>query len=182
MDLTQEELNILRKINFIKFDERTKQKVIETLEGVSPEVFTGLLTKGILFEYEKEGIKLMGIDKNYFSAINKKESLVDKLFEEGFFVTEDKREMHQLNNKLIESKKQDQVKGIKSFDEKLYVITLEKFNEAKPIIEKILKEEKDFIVIHSESGFEKGLCKAVLEIMKENGDIIEKSKDVYKMI
>ena len=182
MDLTQEEINILRKINFIKFNERTKKKVVEALEGVSPETFTGLLSKGILFEYQKEGADLIGINKNYFSIINKKESLVDKLFEDGFFVTEDKREMHQINNELIEKQKQEQVKGIKSFDNKLYVVTLEKFKEAKPVIEKILTEEKDFIVIHGESGFEKGLCKAVLEIMKENGEIIEKSKEVYKRI
>ena len=182
MDLTQDELNILRKINFIKFNERTKQKVVEVLEGVSPEVFTGLLSKGILFEYEKEGQSLMGIDKNYFSQINKKESLIDKLFEDGFFITEDKREMHQINNELIENQKQEQVKGIKSFDGKLYVITLEKFSEAKPIIEKILTDEMEFELIHEQSGLEKGLCKAVLEVIKESGEIIEKSKDVFKRI
>ena len=178
--LSDDEMSVLRKVNSVKYYERSMHNVMNDLSGSEPNIMKDLFKKRILFEYEKEGSKLVGIDKKFFPYLTEKEtSIVDKLFSQGFIIVEEPALMKKINNQLIESKKAGQVKGIKGFDGKFYIVTMSRFSELKPRVEKILGSEKPLEKIASELSISEDLAKAVLEIMKEDGDIIEKSKDVF---
>ena len=74
------------------------------------------------------------------------------------------------------------VKGIKSFDGNYYILTNEKISECVPLVLKQIKTETTFDNILSATQLSKELCRAVIEILKDDGEIIEKEKNVFRKV
>ncbi len=178
--LKEEEMKVLKKIASLKHYERTKGRIMGLLFEEEPNIFEELLSRGVLFEYEKQGKKLIGIDRKFFPLVVEKTSpLYSELFEKGFLVLEKESEVNALNEELREKEKTDQVIGVRGFDKKYYIITLKKLREIKPKFEKALESEKVLSKLAEELKTSEELCKTILEVMKENGEVIEKKKGIY---
>ena len=72
---------------------------------------------------------------------------------------------------------------MRGFDRAYYIITSEALETIGSDIIAVLKDGTLALnVIASECGIETDLCKAVLEVLRESGDIIEKRKDTYSLV
>ncbi len=97
----------------------------------------------------------------------------------GFLIMQDKREAMMLSEQLGQEIKTGAVFGIKGFDNKFYMVTRKYFTSAQQQISDALKHEMDSASIAATTKLETDGCIAVLRLMSENGDIIEKKKGIF---
>lgn len=181
--LSNDEFSVLRKIGAMRHYDRTINNVEKALSADEKATFASMLKKKILFKYKKEDKELIGIDKPFFSLITEQRSedhpLITSLFADGFVVVEDASAVSFLTNELLRSERSGDVRGVRGFDKKFYIVTSEKMNELTPKIEKALESERVLKDIASIVNADEELCKAVIEVLKEDGDVIERKKDVF---
>ena len=180
-DLTEDEKKLLQKLISIRHSDR-KTNELKKLITESQKAFESLVDKNILFKYQKSGEELIGIDREYYSILTKQQQAkgLEELEAKGYLILEDKKEIYRISKEIEASKKQ--VKGVMGFDKKLYLVTEKKFKEVKKVIEDSLKQESTIKEASKKTRLEEGLIKAMIELMKEEGEIIEKRKGVYKII
>ncbi len=193
--LTEEELKVLKKLNKIRFTERTPKKVKDVLTKEEWEVLKELLKKRVILKmvhgkYEKSG-GVYSISREYYGMLKgvekKKEkdevdALVDVLKRDGFFSTKDQKIAEELAERLNTELELGEVAAVKSFDKTFYFVTNQALASVGDQIRKVLKsgpltaEE-----IATKLKKDPTLVKAVLEILRESGEVIEKRKNVYSL-
>jgi bifunctional DNA-binding transcriptional regulator/antitoxin component of YhaV-PrlF toxin-antitoxin module len=179
-ELKEEEIAFLKKVNSIKHYERTYDSVSRILSSQEKKMLDELFKKDVLFEYRREGKKLLGIDKKYLKHVfGEKSELVDKLVKEGYLVLEDQAKVKELSDRLKQEKLA--VRGIRGFDKRYYIVSSEKLAEIEGRLEKVLEKEKMLKTISGELGVSEELCRAALEILLEDGRVIEKKKNTYAL-
>jgi hypothetical protein len=97
----------------------------------------------------------------------------------GFVVIPNKRDAMGLSEKLRSDMKKGAVIGVKGFDGRFYAVTRSYFTTSQSSINSVLKEEMDSPSIASAAKLDPEGCIAVLRLMAENGEIIEKKKGVF---
>ncbi|MEM0372497.1 MAG: hypothetical protein QXO69_01510, partial [archaeon] len=178
--LSSEELDALKKIGLIRHYERTADSVGKAIGEKALEL---MMKKKILFKYKKEGKELIGVDKTYFPLITEKKEethpLIEKLFSDGFLIIDDASAATFLTNELMRLDRAGDVRGVRGFDKKFYIVTSDRMRAVAPKIEKALKSEKVLKDVAEAAGVSADLCKAVIEVMKEDGDVVEKKENVF---
>ncbi|MCX6010164.1 MAG: hypothetical protein NTW48_09085, partial [Chloroflexi bacterium] len=86
-------------------------------------------------------------------------------------------QMKALNDKIRNEKLP--VRGIRGFDKRYYIMSQEKLSEIEGRLEKALTKEKTLKAISAELGLPEDFCRAAVEILREDGTIIEKRKNSY---
>ena len=97
----------------------------------------------------------------------------------GYLIVLDKNEARSLSERLNTEMKSGAVLGVKGFDGKFYIVTRSYFNSALAAIGPIFKDEMDGPSIASAAKLDPEGCMAVLRLMAENGEIIEKKRGVF---
>jgi bifunctional DNA-binding transcriptional regulator/antitoxin component of YhaV-PrlF toxin-antitoxin module len=181
--LSNDEFSVLKKIGAMRHYDRTINNVEKALSEGERITFVSMLKKKILFKCKKENRELVGIDKPFFSLITEQRSedhpLITSLFADGFAVVEDASAVSFLTNELMRTERSGDVRGVRGFDKKFYIVTSVKMGELTPKIEKALDSERSLSDVASIIGVSEELCKAAIEVLKEDGDVIEKKKDVF---
>ena len=72
--------------------------------------------------------------------------------------------------------------GVKGFDGKFYIVTTEYLSKASGLISSVLKEDMDPASIAEATKLDPDGCMAVIRLMAENGDIIEKKRGVFAAV
>ncbi len=177
-ELSREEIELLKKVNSIKHYDRTYEKTSKLLNAEEKAIFDGLFKKDALFEYKRSGRELIGIDKKYFKyVVGERDELIEKLAKEGCIVIEEQSQMKALNDKIRNEKLP--VRGIRGFDKRYYIMSQEKLSEIEAKLEKVLTKEKTLKAISAELGLAEDFCRAAVEILREDGTIIEKKRNSY---
>jgi len=177
-ELSKEEIELLKKVNSIKHYDRTYEKTAGALNAEEKAIFDGLFKKDALFEYKRTGRELIGIDKKYFKyVVGERDELIEKLAKEGCIVIEEQAQMKALNDKIRNEKLP--VRGIRGFDKRYYIMSQEKLSEIEGRLEKTLTKEKTLKAISAELDLPEDFCRAAVEILREDGTIIEKRKNSY---
>jgi len=177
-ELEKKKIELLKKVNSIKYYDRTYDNVANLLNSEEKKLFDEMFKEGMLFRYKRAGKELLGIDKKYFKfVIEGKNSLTEKLVKEGYIVLDDQNQAKELNDILRQEKLN--VRGIRGFDKRYYIVSVEKLDEIEKKLDKILTKEKILKTISSELGLPEDLCKAAIEILRDDGKIIEKRKNTY---
>ncbi len=101
---------------------------------------------------------------------------------QGFLVVNDRNEERNLSEALAPRMKSGNVLGVMGFDGKLYIVTREYFSKAESRISPALKDDMTVDAIAQAGNLEPDGCRAVLRIMAENGDVIERRKGVFAPI
>jgi hypothetical protein len=102
-----------------------------------------------------------------------------ELHSRGFVIIPDKREAMLLSEQLGAQMKTGAIVGVKGFDGKFYIVTREFFTKSQAAINSALKDAMDAPSIASAIKMDPEGCLAVLRLMAENGDIIEKKRGVF---
>jgi hypothetical protein len=194
--ISEREREVLRKLLSIKFENRIPAYVNKALTESDKEVLGELERRGLVnvFRGKKytEGVYNIR-DSIYPILANKgtaeprqppqqpsgRQGSISLLRSQGFLIVQDKREAMGLSEQLGPQMKSGQVIGVKGFDSKFYIVTRDYFSRAEARIAPALKEDMDAPSIASETKLDPEGCMAVLRIMAENGQIIEKKKGVF---
>lgn len=167
--LGNEELAVLKKLDTLRYPQRTKEKVNEMLDSEEKAVLQQLLKKKIVGLFEKDGNELYSISKSVYDKflMRKKQGVEGKasqasrqpapkarlnihvegpyanqiamLEENGFIVLQTEAEAGGVSLALEESIRHGKVLGIRAFNKKFYIVTREFFDEHNPSILKALR-------------------------------------------
>jgi len=208
---TEEEIIVLRKLQSVKFSDRTPENVMKLLSENEKTVLRSVEKKGFanVFKGNKYKDGVYNISDKVFPLLkeaqpettgqNKKQEAVQKtdqqrppavckdplcsiLMKQGFLVIRDTREARDLSEKLKTDMKSGLVVGIKGFDGVFYVVTKEYFAKASKSILDVLKENSDLETIARNTKLETDGVRAVIHHLAESGDVIEKKKGIYAAV
>ncbi|MBU0532367.1 hypothetical protein KKB44_02635 [Candidatus Micrarchaeota archaeon] len=189
-ELSEAEKELLRKLLSIRFEKRTPPYVAKVLSDAEKEMLKSLEQRKHVNVFRgqkyKQGVYNIN-DRTYpllkEIAVKKVASdPISQLKAQGFLIIKDKRAAFELSKKLNQEMKDGRVAGVKGFDGNFYLVTREYLAAAKATIASMLTEEMDVGLIASASKLDQDGCTAVLHLMAENGDIIEKKKGIFAPI
>ncbi|MFA5383047.1 MAG: hypothetical protein WC356_07805 [Candidatus Micrarchaeia archaeon] len=186
--LTLNEFELLRKLNSFKFEKRTPENVYKTLNSNEKEVLEELIKKGYVKiykegKYTKTGV--YSISQKIYSELTGKQPEKKPSLKNEFMIIDNQEEAQNISKQLKEEIKKGEIKGIRGFDGKFYIASSEFYNKNKDLILKILEENKNGLKISEialKTKLEENACLVVLRLLAEDGEIIEKGKNVFKII
>ncbi len=202
--VSEEEKAVLRKLLSIRFENRVPAYVGKALTEQEKSVLGGLERRGLVnvFKGKKYVDGVYNIADSIYPLLSQKEKAglreaqpqapaeapppqvnsIGLLNSRGYIIITDKREAYILSEQLNGQMKSGGVVGVKGFDNKFYVVTRDYFTSASAKIASVLKEEMDAPSVASAAKLDAEGCMAVLRLLAENGEIIEKKKGVFAPI
>lgn len=195
-ELTDEELSLLAKLNSLKFSERTPTNVHRMLGEREKNVLKELTKRGcinIFYGKYKNVGGVYNIKNDVYERLRTfihkekhkdvaRESPLTSLFIKGFAILSE-GEAKMFSEKIKKEGMVGRVIGVKSFDEKFYVVTRRYFYNACEKIKGMISSDgigaKELAerIKEDEEG-----CIAVLKLLAEKGDIVEKRKNYFALI
>ncbi|MCI0504440.1 hypothetical protein L0Y65_07095 [Candidatus Micrarchaeota archaeon] len=204
--LGEGERAVLKKLLSIRFENRTPAHVGGALSGSEMATLGELVQRGLVNVFRgnkyKDGVYNIS-DSTYAliypkgdaqAAVAPAQKEADTggsrraasatgtlgiLHSRGFIIVQDKREAMTLSEQLGGQMKSGEVVGVKGFDGKFYIVTRNFFTKAQAEINAVLKDEMDAPSIASATKLDAEGCLAVLRLMAENGDLVEKKRGVF---
>lgn len=192
---------LLKKLSSIKFEERTPQKVDGELSPQELSVLAGLLKKKLVNvfygkKYAKTGV--YSISSNAFAKAMQVENahgkadaaqpaapvaqnpLAAQLEKEGFLAIENEQQVRLLASLLQQRIAAGEIIGVRGFDRKYYMATRKFYSQNMQKIEGLLSKPKSAQEIAAQGGIEQQAAVALLNIMCEQGDAIEKKRGLFE--
>lgn len=129
--------------------------------------------------------------KGVYQIVRKKENSYLKSSKDGTSVFSEKKyiilknieDVKNFSEKYKENIKNKEIIGLKSFDGNYYVVDSKLFLKVKEkIVSLNLKQDFTIDFLEKETNFSKELLKVTLEILKEEGFVIEKRKGIYEVL
>jgi hypothetical protein len=202
---TQEELEVLKKLDSIKYEERTpkemekrfskrekeilenliKKKVVEVRKSKGKEVYSIALSVYNRFLLRKKGIRIgkKGEIVKVETKNQETKDIISNLEKEGYIVVSTEEEANELSKILENDIRMGNVIGTRGFDKKYYVVISSFFvKESQKIIELLKNGEATLQEICQKLNFEEQKAKALLTILLEKGEIIEKRKNLFQLV
>lgn len=200
-DISEQEKGVLRKLLSIRFENRTPAFVGKALTQAELEMLKELEKRRLVNVFRgdkyKDGVYNIN-DKIYPLLASRSEGrgpahgattpaqsapgpsgALSALNSRGFAIIADKREALILSEQLASEIKGGSIVGIKGFDGKFYLVTKNYLTSSAAAINSVLKEDMDVAAISLAARLEPDGCVAVLRLLAESGEIIEKKKGVF---
>ncbi len=198
--ISETEKAVLRKLLSIRFENRVPAYVGKALSEQEKGVLSGLERRGLVnvFKGKKYVDGVYSIPDSIYPLLSQKAepreapktpvadapppsqgNSIGLLNSRGYIIITDKREALMLSEQLNGQMKSGGVVGVKGFDNKFYVVTRDYFTASEAKIASVLKEDMDAASVASAAKLDPEGCMAVLRLMAENGEIIEKKKGVF---
>ncbi|MFA6530471.1 MAG: hypothetical protein WCT31_01980 [Candidatus Micrarchaeia archaeon] len=108
--------------------------------------------------------------------------LLADLFRVGYTVLANNNQAYEFSESLRSTGKNNDVLGIKGFDGKYYVVSKTYFTELSYLIKNSVKGDMTVASIAKLCKTDETGCRAVLMLMAERGDAIEKKKDFFALV
>jgi len=194
---------VLKKLLSIRFENRTPEHVAKALPEADLAVLRSLEAKGLVNVFRgnkyKEGV--YNISDSTYNLVYPRQAgagrqegrqagneraahpsvsgTMGELHSRGFIIVQDKREAMALSELLGPKMKSGEILGVKGFDGKFYIVTKDYFSRAQEAVSSALKDDMDAPSIASATKLDSEGCVAVLRLMAEAGEIIEKKRGVF---
>ncbi len=194
--INETERAVLKKLLSIRFEKRVPAYVNKIFGDHEKEVLQELERKKLInvFKGKKYREGVYNINDRAYAMLKKggsqqRASEIPSqprvsgsrgiLMNQGFLIINDREEARALSEVLNQDMKQGQVFGVKGFDGKFYVVTRDYLVRCQNSINLVLKEDMDLNAIASAAKLDREGCRAVLQLMSDRGEIIEKRKGVF---
>ena len=202
--LSKEEIAVLKKLDILKYQARTKEKVDQLLTNGEKMLLQQLMKKKAvsLFANDKYKTPLYGISKNIYDRFLMRKKLAEQvqvvmqplrvrsgnmenenvktLEKDGFIVLQSEAEAASLSIALEDSIRHGLVVGTRSFNKKFYIVLRTFFDRYASKVLKALKEGDGRISeIATKVGVDEDGARAVLYLLSESGDVSESRRDVF---
>lgn len=197
--LNEAERSVLTKLLSIRFEQRVPERVMTSLDDKEKLVLQDLERKGFVNVFHgtkyKEGV--YNIPDSIYPILSQKgntgqeqpqqpqapettsNDLLVILKRQGYIVINDRNQARALSESLSQEMKNGSVAGVKGFDNKFYIVTRAYLDTAQIAIGRALKEDMDAQSVSAATRLDAEGCMAVLRIMSEAGEILEKKKGVF---
>ena len=209
LDLSQEEIGVLKKLDTLRYANRTPSNVAKLLNEGEKKILNALLGRKIVLEYKDRKDSPYSIAKDAYDTFlmrNKKpapqqqaEEVKPKIIEplqmkvenenvkklevDGFVVLPTDAEASSLSVAVEDSIRSGKVLGIRAFNKKFYIILRTFFDKNSSRVIKELKEgPKGVKDIVKDTGLNDDAVRAILYLLSEQGDVSERRKDIFTLI
>jgi len=182
---TPKETTLIRKLMSIRFSERTKENVDKKLTDEEKKLLERLVKEKAVSFYDKgkyKGRGVYSISKQYYPTTTlphgKEQGTV---YFKDFLITDDYSKAQNLFRVLDEQLADGTVLAVPGFDKKFYFIKQHVFDDARKKMGKLLSKKTGVTLdeLASKTKLDEQLCKTVIELMRESGDVLEKRKNHY---
>ena len=206
------EIQVLKKIDTLRYNDRTRENVAKLLNAQEKEVLLQMVKKDYLKPFKsKQGIEVYSISKNIYDnflmrkmAVNDQkqkdafkemqkevqsytvrskdpnDEYIKALSKNGFVVLLSESEASRVSMLLEQSIRHGEILGTRAFNKKFYIVLRDYLNQYAPGVVKELKagpakaEDIAKKVKQDADG-----VKAILYLLAESGEIMEKKKDLF---
>ncbi len=208
--ISAEELEVLKKLDTVRYSNRTKENVRKLLDSRENAILQGLLKRKAvtLFKKEDESEYRYGISKEIYNEflfgkrgagkpnivepeqhatkgwmvkLKEQNKYSEELETNGYLVILTEAEATTLSTLLEESIRLGLVIGTRAFNKKYYV-ALKSFvaQNANPVLKLIEGKSIGIADIAKSLKVEEDAARAVLYLLAESGDVTEVRRDVFK--
>ncbi|MFH0986749.1 MAG: AbrB/MazE/SpoVT family DNA-binding domain-containing protein [Candidatus Micrarchaeota archaeon] len=192
-ELSELDIALLKKLNAVLHKDRTSDKVNSMVSDEERARLASLLKKGALFTYLKEGKAFVGIDRKYFPYLSNdsapsvaaKSGVVDPilagLLSRGWLIAEPE-EVSDIVYQIKKAGAENAVFGLRAFDKKYYIIVKDRLMQIEPKLVAGLSQEKSLSDLSRAVSEPEELCKCALEVLKEQGLVLETKRDYFRAV
>ena len=99
-----------------------------------------------------------------------------------YLILNNEVEARQLSVSIAQKIKSGEVIGVRGFDKRFYIVSRDYLNKTKSIIKEAVGNGADLNSIVSHSKLPLDACLAMLVVLKEEGELIEKKTDFYEVV
>lgn len=185
----ESERKLLEKLAAIKFEKRTPL-LLKELSKLERETLVSLEKKGAinLIKSKKYPHGVYNIRREFYpqrnscrrpEVVTSAAELEKQLFRDGYLVVSKERQAQELSDLL--QNQREAITGIKSFDGKYYVVTKAHMAKVVKALSKCKEEEVDPKVVGAMEGMHPEGILAVLKILAEGGEYMEKGNFFIKV-
>ncbi len=205
-ELSQDEIAVLKKLDTLRYDQRTPANVERLLSQTERETLRQLLKKKAvtLFRSDKAGTAVYSIGKSVYDRFlmrkrqpqapvetrpsplrirgNMDDENIKKLEKEGYIVLQTETEAAAVSAALEESIRHGQVFGTRAFNRKFYIMLrsfLEKYSAQ--VAKELRSGDKRVPEIADRVKVDENGVRAILYYMAEIGDVSEKKRDLFTL-
>lgn len=183
------EQKIIGLIGDKKLSERVEGKFEKLLSKEELPVLKKMLDEGkvIAFKlsdkYRKAVYKLASEKKKESEQFDAKEKAIEEysLENDGFLVVKNEMRARKISDEMKPQINEGRVKGIKTFEGLFYIIENDLYQRYREQMIEIIKANKKISLpeLSKNMNVSATLCKIVAEFLKDEGEIIEKTKESY---
>jgi hypothetical protein len=180
---------VLRKLDSVKFSERTPANVERTLSREEKQILAKLLEKGSVSlykggKYEKSGV--YSIPRQVYEKLRQRVAQLpprESLEAHGYAVVSNEAEAKELSQSLEADIRSGEVMGVRGFDKRFYVLKRDFFTNASArISDALARGDADVATLSEKTKTAADACIAVLEMLREQGEVVEKRKGYYSLL
>ncbi len=210
-DLSQDEIAVLKKLDTLRYNQRTQANVEKLLNQAEREIFKSLVKKKAISLFNG----VYGISKDVYNRFlmrkrpqeqpastrqtipqnaeerrfgllkvrgNIDDENIKKLEKDGFIVLQTESEAAAVSAALEDSIRHGQVFGTRAFNKKFYIM-LRAFLEkySSPVIKELKGGEKRVPELAEKTRLDENGVRAILYYMSEIGDVSEKKRDLFRL-
>jgi len=188
--LSKDELELLKKIEKIRFSERSPNKVERMITKKENEILQSLIDKGIVTVYKGKNYAQLGgvysISSGAFSQTHGGAAGAGYAEVPGipeYLVIEDENAAKRFSETYEAQLRGGKLVGIRGFDRKYYVISTAHLEQKTPLILKQLEKSSETPDSLSEKlSIPFGACMAILLILAEHGEVYQSTDKKYHLV
>jgi len=185
--LTSFESKVLGKLAGIKFDQRAPFYISKEFSRQDREALLSLEKKGAVtfIKSKKYPAGVYSIQNEFYPQKKEAEpekdgsDLEKQLFRDGYVIVNDVRTAQSLSDML--QKQKGAITGVKGFDGKYYVVTRAHMERVRRVLARWRGDYVDPKALGAKFGMHPDGVKAVLKILSEGGEYIEKGEVFLKV-
>ncbi len=211
-NLTLPEIKVLRKLDTLRYADRTAAKVGGILSEQEKRILEGLMGKRVVWifkgaysidrgVYEKflmgtrarqeqqkpkmpeAGSEEAPVAEAPLLPVKVENENIERLEKEGFVVLQTQPEAMSLSAVLEDSIRSGKVLGIRAFNKKFYIVLRSFFDKNSGKVIKELKQGPSKVEdVAKSAGLDEDGVRAMLYLLSEQGDVSERRKDVFTLI
>jgi len=174
------EVRVLKKLDSLGLAKRCPSYLKKVLSRNEQLMLEKLVKQGrVAYIHNKkfqEGIYVIENKKKYPEKSGPSNTLANALFANGYVILDGNKDAQALSERLLKQK--GSILGVRGFDGRYYVVTANYFQKVSNALAK-LGEEVTPDEVAAKFGFSIDGCKAVLKLLSEKGDYLEKKGDLY---
>jgi hypothetical protein len=191
-ELGMEEMELLQKLDSIKFSERIPYNVHKRLSPREREVLSKLIGKGAVEvyqggKYSKTGV--YDIKNEVYKMLKgsktdaKELTIEERLERDGYLIIEDARDAEKICGEFDKGIRAGDIIGTRGFDKRFYIARKSLFiNLIDKVKQSMRRGANNVSDISRELKLSEPAIIVMLEIMKDKGDAIEKRRGTYGLV
>lgn len=199
--MNEQEKSLLKKLSEIKFENRTPKQISHSFNQTDYVLLSAMEKKGFVQLFKsakyKDGVYSIPdkvypmlkdnsslIKSNSLQSPNTSVSPLDNFFKQGFLVFSNNNDASAFSDLLKRTGHSQDILGIKGFDGKFYVVTKSYMIDMSGRVRSVLKGNNSMTssMIAKACNMDDFGCRAILLLMAEKGDVIEKKKDIFVLV